>query len=174
MQVQRHLLARLCAVRLLMRVSIRHFTVTMKWNQVMKIRKLTKSSMAFVLCAVSLAFVASARADAIVHSEGGIAFVSGGVGTDSIDRLNSLASDFDLKLVFALESGAYLSKVTVVIADAQGKPLLDTVSEGPWLLASLPTGSYRIVATFAGNSLTRQVSVVYAKLETIDFRWASE
>jgi hypothetical protein len=134
----------------------------------------TRTSAALLLCTVSLVFGASARADAIVHSDGGITYVSGGVGTDSIDRLNSLASDFNLKLVFALKSGAYLSKVSVVIADAQGKPLLDTTSEGPWLLAALPKGSYRIAATFAGNSLTRQVSVGSAKLETIDFRWASE
>lgn len=140
----------------------------------MKPWMLTKTTAALLLCTATLVYVASARADAIVHNDGGITYVSGGVGTDSIDRLNSIASDFNLKLVFALNSGAYLSRVGVAIADAHGKAMLDTTSEGPWLLARLPNGSYRIVATFAGNSLTRQVSVGSAKLETIDFRWAAE
>lgn len=58
-----------------------------------------------------------------------------GDGTGSIDRLNSLVGDFNLKLVFALKSGAYLSGVKLTIADAAGKTLVDTASEGPWLLA---------------------------------------
>ena len=112
--------------------------------------------------------------DAIVKTAGGVSYVSGGVGTDSIDRLNSLAGDFNLKLVFALKSGDYVSDVKVAIADAAGKTLLDITSDGPWLLTRLPAGSYQIVATFAGNAVKRQVAVGSAKLMTVDFRWASE
>jgi hypothetical protein len=112
--------------------------------------------------------------DAIVKTAGGVSYVSGGVGTDSIDRLNALAGDFNLKLVFALKSGDYVSDVKVGIADAAGKTLLDITSDGPWLLARLPAGNYQIVATFAGNAEKRQVAIGSAKLMTVDFRWASE
>jgi hypothetical protein len=112
--------------------------------------------------------------DAVVKTAGGVSYVSGGVGTDSIDRLNSLAGDFNLKLVFALKSGSYVSDVGVVIADAAGKTLLNTTSDGPWLLTRLPAGNYQIVATFAGHAEKRQVTVGAAKLRTVDFRWASE
>jgi hypothetical protein len=117
--------------------------------------------------------VANADSDAIVQTAGGLSYVSGGVGTDSIDRLTSLAGDFNLKLVFALKSGAYLSGVRVAIADAAGKTLLDTTSEGPWFLTKLPVGNYQIVATFEGNAVRRNIAVGAAKLRTIDFRWAS-
>src|SRR5688572_29464440 len=80
----------------------------------------------------------AASDDAVIKTVGGVRYVSGGVGTDSIDRLNSLAGDFNLKLVFALKSGSYVSDVGVVIADAKGQTLLDTTSEGPWLLTRLP------------------------------------
>jgi len=76
--------------------------------------------------------------------------------------------------VFALKSGEYVSGVGVVIADAGGKTLLDTTSEGPWFLAKLPAGNYQIVATFGGNAVKRQIAVGAAKLRTVDFRWASE
>ena len=141
----------------------------------MKGKSLAHSFAAILLCSASLVPVASANSDdAVVQTAGGVSYVSGGVGTDSIDRLNSLAGDFNLKLVFALKSGAYVSDVRVAIADAAGKTLLDTTSEGPWFLTRLPVGNYQIVATFAGNAVKRQIAVDTAKLRTVDFRWTSE
>lgn len=115
-----------------------------------------------------------AYSDNVVTNASGVSYVSGGIGTDSIDRLSAIAKDFNLKLVFALTSGAYVSDVRVAIADATGKTLLDTTSDGPWFLTRLPAGNYQIVATFAGNTVQRHVAVGAAKLRTVDFRWASE
>ena len=140
----------------------------------MKIKALAHGLAAILLGSALLVLVASADSDVVVQTAGGVSYVSGGVGTDSIDRLNSLASDFNLKLVFALQTGNYVSGVKVTIADAGGKTLLDTTSEGPWFLAKLPVGNYQIVATFAGKAERRTVSVGAEKLETIELRWASE
>lgn len=119
---------------------------------------------------------ASANSDnAVVQkTPGGVSYVSGGVGTDSIDHLNTLASQFNLKLVFALNSGSYVSDVRVAIADAAGKPVVAATSDGPWFLTRLPAGNYRIVATLGGQAVQRQASVGAAGLRTVDFRWASE
>lgn len=129
---------------------------------------------ALVLATASLVNVASANSDAIVQTVGGMSYVSGGVGKDSIDRLNSLAGDFNLKLVFALKAGDYLSNVKVGISDAAGNTILDALSEGPWFLARLPKGNYQIVATFGGKAEKRGITVGADKLKTIDFRWASD
>ena len=129
---------------------------------------------AILVGAAPLVPVANAGNDEIVQTAGRVSYVSGGVGTDSIDRLGSLARDFNLKLVFALKSGNYVSAVKVTIADAAGKTLLDTTSEGPWFLTKLPVGKYQIVASFAGKAEKRTIAVGTVKLTTIDFRWASE
>ena len=113
-------------------------------------------------------------ADATVQTSGGVSYVSGGVGDSSISKLESLAKDFNLKLVFALQSGNYVSDVKVVIADAKGKTLVDATSAGPWFLVKLPAGSYQIVATFAGKDVKRPITLGTAKLQTVDFRWATE
>ncbi len=134
----------------------------------------TPVAAAVLLGAVALAFVTNANSDESVHTLGGISYVSGGVGTTSLDRLGSLARDFNLKLVFALKSGDYVSGVKVSIADAAGKTLVDTLSEGPWMLTKLPAGKYQIVATFAGNAEKRSIAVGTEKLKTVDFRWASD
>lgn len=130
--------------------------------------------MSAVLLAPALVPIANAYSDEIVQTAGGVSYVSGGVGTASIDRLSSLTKDFNLKLVFALKSGNYVSDVKVTIANAAGKTLLDTTSEGPWFLTKLPVGNYQIVATFAGNPEKRTIAVGTEKLKTIDFRWGSE
>ena len=145
----------------------------------MKYSKLfTAAGAALLLGAASLvpalAPIARANSDAVVQTAGGVSYVSGGVGADSIDRLSSLAGDFNLKLVFALKSGEYVSGVRVAIADSAGKTVLDTTSEGPWFLVKVPAGNYQIVATFAGNAVKRQVAVATAASRTVDFRWASE
>jgi len=120
------------------------------------------------------ASMASADNDAVVQSAGNVTYVSGGVGLESLDQLSSIARDFNLKLVFALNSGAYLSGVQVEIADSKGTTVVDAMSDGPWFMAKLPTGSYRVMATVAGKTEKRQVTVGPSQLKTVDFRWASE
>jgi hypothetical protein len=116
----------------------------------------------------------AADTDAVVQTAGGIPYVSGGVGTESMDRLNRVVGDFNLKLVFAAKSGSYLSGVQVAISDVKGKEVLSKRSLGPWFLVKLPAGKYRIVATFAGNAEKREITVGAEKLTTIDFRWTSD
>lgn len=135
---------------------------------------LARGFAAILLGCVSFASAAGTDGDPVVQTTGGVSYVSGGVGTASIDRLNALAGGFNLKLVFAGKSGAYLADVRVNIADSKGRTILDITSEGPWLLAKLPAGSYRISASFAGNAVKKQVSLSTGKLRTVDFRWAAE
>ena len=129
---------------------------------------------AIMLGAVALVPAANAGSDESVQTSGGVSFVSGGVGTDSIDRMSSLARDFNLKLVFALKSGDYVSDVKVTIANASGKTLVDATSDGPWFMTKLPAGNYKVVATFDGKAEQRSVAVGGEKLRTVDFRWASD
>ncbi|WP_291986067.1 carboxypeptidase-like regulatory domain-containing protein [Candidatus Accumulibacter sp. ACC007] len=121
-------------------------------------------------------FVTDVGADdgPIVHQAGGLSYVSGGVGDESLQRLRERVSEFNLKLVFAMTSGAYLSNVRVTVADARGKTLVEAISDGPWFLAKLPAGEYRVVASYAGKAIERSVAVDATALKTVDFRWAEE
>lgn len=141
-------------------------------------RKLIAHSFAAILLGFA-SFIPAAVADsvdseAIARSADGVPYVSGGIGTESIDRLNSLARDFNLKLVFALSAGDYVSDVGVSIANAKGKTLLEATSEGPWFYTRLPAGNYQVSATLNGKTVKRQVAVGSSKLRTVDFRWAAQ
>lgn len=130
-------------------------------------------AVAAILLAAALTPLANAEGDRIATTIGGVSYISGGVGEASRNRLLALSADFNLKLVFALQAGDYLSGIKVTIADAAGKTLLDITSDGPFLLAKLHPGTYRIAASFNGRVETRDVAVGAEKLNTIDFRWAS-
>lgn len=136
--------------------------------------QLKTAIMAILLITAVPVPVANADNNESVQTAGYVSYVSGGVGTDSIDRLSSLAKDFNLKLVFALKSGDFVSDVNVTIANAAGKLLVNTNSEGPWFLTKLPAGNYQVVATLAGKAEKRTIAVGAEKLKTVDFRWGSE
>jgi hypothetical protein len=57
----------------------------------------------------------------------------------------------------------FTADVHVTINDAQGKRLLDTRSDGPFLLAKLPVGHYTITAEQQGQRLRKAVHLTPEK-----------
>jgi hypothetical protein len=101
---------------------------------------------------------------------GGVQHLSGGVGLEERAAIQAMAKDYNLKLVFALSSGQCLSNLMVGIEDAHGKLLLHTESNGPWFLANIPPGQYRITVCYGGKKKVRSVEVGKT-LQTVMFLW---
>jgi len=97
--------------------------------------------------------------------------VSGGVSLNARDAMRTQERDANVKLVFALNTGNYVSDVQVKVVDSKGKMVIDDMSNGPWLLAKLPAGSYTATATYNGKPLTQKFSVGKSGLRTAQFRW---
>lgn len=120
-------------------------------------------------------FAALAMAQTVpeqVITQSGVSFASGGIGVDSQERLKAREREFNLKLVFTLVEGNYLSDVGVSVKNAAGKTLIEHVADGPFFMAKLPAGAYAVTATYEGKSQTRKVNVT-SSLKTEYFRWAS-
>lgn len=97
-----------------------------------------------------------------VHHQGGVSFVSGGVGSDQAAALKDEMHKYPLVLEFAgkaQQGNEYLADVPVHITDMKGATVLKTTSHGPFILASLPNGRYRITASHDGKSQERVVDV---------------
>lgn len=128
-----------------------------------------------LFCAASLLFISAAQAQPPgVQTANGVAFVSGGVGEDAMAALTAIENEYDLKLFLVGQSGAYLSDIQITVIDAQGKGVILTTSEGPVLLAKLPTGSYAISGQKNGHRIEQSISVVSGKLRTVYFRFPGE
>jgi hypothetical protein len=112
-----------------------------------------------------------AATDPSVRQWGSIPYATGGVSEEGRDNLRAIARDFNLKLVLATKSGAYLSDVGVVVSDARGQQVLAAKSDGPWFFAKLPPGHYNIEASSNGNVVRRDVDVGTQGIKEVDFRW---
>jgi uncharacterized protein YdbL (DUF1318 family) len=97
--------------------------------------------------------------------------VSGGVSLNARDTLRGSESNANVKMVFALNTGNYVSDVQVKVTDSGGRTVLEDTSNGPWLLARLPAGSYTATATYNGKPVTQKFSVAKSGLRTAQFRW---
>ena len=126
-----------------------------------------------VLVAMSGSYVMAACVPATYKMETiqGIMVASGGVGLDERACMAGLNNQYDLKLMFAKTSGAYLSGIPVMVKDANGKTVFHSVSSGPWFLAKLPAGSYKVEATYKGRTEVQNVAVGTG-LHTLMFRWS--
>ena len=109
----------------------------------------------------------------LAATQGGVSFVSGGVGENSMAALKAREKEFNLKLIFTLNEGNYLADVGVRITDAAGKPVIEHVTDGPIFMARLPSGAYTVQASYNGKAQTRKLSVG-ERLQTAYMRWPSD
>ena len=114
---------------------------------------------------------AMAATDATVRQAGTITYASGGISEEGRENLNAMARDFNLKLILATKSGAYLSDVGVVVSDDRGQQIIEARSEGPWFYAKLPAGRYSIEASANGTVVSRAITIGQQSLRQLDFRW---
>lgn len=80
---------------------------------------------------------------------------NGGVGIDN----RAVAPTTGTKLIFLTDQGQFLADVHVTVKDSEDNTIVDTVSEGPWLIMNLPHGSYEVNAEFEGRSQSGTLTV---------------
>ncbi|MBF8178361.1 hypothetical protein [Herminiimonas contaminans] len=113
----------------------------------------------FTLALVQIPLAGAMSAEVTV---GAIRYLSGGIGVDEEVELKSMASCYVLEMVSLIKSGPgdqYTADSRVCIRNKVGKAVLDGISEGPFLLANLPDGSYQVVVSEDGNSKPERVLI---------------
>lgn len=133
--------------------------------------RLARSWLGIVLAA-AIAIPATAQHERVLTRDG-IAYVSGGIGEDSQERLAAREREFNLKLVFTLVEGNYVADVNVTVSNAGGSNIVEHVADGPFFMAKLPAGLYSVTATYEGRTVTRKVKVAAERLRTEYLRWPS-
>lgn len=97
-----------------------------------------------------------------VHDEGGVAYLSGGIGQRESRAIEDAEKHWPLTLEFAQREhghGDFVADVAVVVRGTGGRPSLKATSDGPFLLAKLPPGRYTVDATLDGKVLHHAVTV---------------
>jgi hypothetical protein len=107
-------------------------------------------------------------------TQGGITYMSGGIGHDEAAAMRKEEREFPLSLEFvkrAKPADKYLAGVDVTIKGPDGKTELHALADGPMLLARLPDGKYKVSAELNGTTRTRNVVIAQHKPEHVVFEW---
>lgn len=108
-----------------------------------------------------------------VQQQGGISYVTGGIGKDESDALRATQSNYNLRIVNADKSGHFSGDTRVVISDLRHNTLLDAAS-GPLFYANLPRGKY-IVEGYSQEQIKKQViTITNGKSSHIRFVWPED
>jgi len=102
-----------------------------------------------------------------------VSFVSGGVGEEERQEIGKLAPAYSLELLFATKGSPneYLADIKVEIKDKNGNVMLDTVAQGPFLLAKMPPGRYSVNADNDGAVKQQTIQVAGNKPHRVVFIW---
>jgi len=101
----------------------------------------------------------------------GIRYVSGGIGEGERAEMEALASQFNLRLLFAMrDSGNYLADVGVRILDPSGAVVLSAESKGPWFFVQLPSDVYTVEVSALGQT-QRQAARIGQGQSRLNFFW---
>jgi hypothetical protein len=126
----------------------------------------------YVLGTRAVGFSSDAQASPLMAKDyEGISYVSGGIGLDEREAMQTMAQDYNLKIVFALRQGNYLADIAVQIKDAAGKIVLDAVSDGPWFYAHLPAGHYTVTSSMAEKAENQKIEIKSTGHAMLYFYW---
>lgn len=144
----------------------------------MKLYVIALAAAAFATYIIVASPALSADSAALLAQEvqGSISYVTGGVGEDEATTFKRAAAGFPLELQFVHKSASkaeFLADVKVTIRDRSGTVLLDAVSDGPFLLAKLPSGTYQIEADHDGVAKRQTVEIRAGKHKRAVFVWAT-
>jgi hypothetical protein len=124
------------------------------------------------LAALLLTGTASAEQELKPQTQGGVTFVSGGIGIEERQALKKLEGDYNLRLLFAARgSREYIADVKVTIRNTEGVTLLEAVADGPRFLARLVPGTYRVIADNEGKEISRSISIPPNQAISETFTW---
>ncbi|MFZ4877468.1 carboxypeptidase regulatory-like domain-containing protein [Janthinobacterium sp. Mn2066] len=109
-----------------------------------------------------------------IHKSGAVEYLSGGIGLDESTAIKNASRQWPLSLVFSVQAAGraqFASDVKLEVRDAKGTLVLQTTASGPYLLARLAPGSYRLHASLAGKTLERQVEVKAGSSARVELVW---
>lgn len=108
------------------------------------------------------------------QASGNVTYLSGGITMEEAAAFKAAAARYSLVLelgVAAVPRAEYLSDVDVSVTDAAEREVLRTRTDGPFLLAQLPAGTYRIRASHNGLVKSQSVQIVPGQSRYISWIW---
>ena len=108
------------------------------------------------------------------QTQGSVTYISGGVSSDEAEAMKAAARSYPLTVELAVagpQRDPYIADARVEIRDQQGNAVLDTTTEGPFLLVRLPPGTYKLDVQWNGAQKAATVQVTADRHQHIFFEF---
>lgn len=125
----------------------------------MRIQKVFVLVLAGLLAMGAVGSLNAAQTHPLAEEKDGIRYINGGFGEMERESLNRVADRFNMKMVFTNQKGKYVADVDIEVMDMNGNTVFSHDSAGPWLLADLPHGRYRLTARYMDQRQSRRIAV---------------
>lgn len=105
-----------------------------------------------------------------VQEQGGVSFISGGVGLGERDALARAGASYPLKIEMAERGGEYVSDAVVTFSKNGMSPVSFT-TEGPLAFVRLAPGTYQVEVQYGGQTKRQSVTVGASGQRRLFFYW---
>jgi len=101
---------------------------------------------------ILMALMTTSLISGVVYADDRLPVWTGGIGSAEREQVEQTQAEYTLKLVFTGEGGMYVSRVQVRITDKDGAEVVNTTTQGPYLLADLEPGKYVVETNAEGTT----------------------
>ncbi len=109
---------------------------------------------------------------AIQQDAQGVSYVTGGIGSEEVEALESFKKQFTLYFLFSEgKIGRLVDDVNITIIDAKKQTVFSLEHAAPRLLLSLPTGRYTVIASYQGNAQRYALNANAKKHQRVILNW---
>lgn len=82
----------------------------------------------------------------------GVDYVTGGIGSEEVEAMESFKKQFNLYFLFSEgKVGRVIDDINISISDSKNQPVFALEHAAPRLLLNLPTGKYQVTASYLGS-----------------------
>jgi hypothetical protein len=110
-----------------------------------------------------------------IHMSNGVEYMSGGVGSEEAELMETVSPRWPATFEFAVKEGKrseFAAEVLVTVRVASGQVVLSQVAaDGPFMVARLEPGRYEVEATLSGKTLKQEVEVTAGRGTRTLFVW---
>lgn len=109
---------------------------------------------------------------AIQQDAQGVNYVTGGIGSEEVEALESFKKQFNLYFLFSEgKIGRLVDDVNLSIIDAKKQTVFSLEHAAPRLLLSLPAGKYTVIASYQGNTQRYTFTHTAKKSQRVILNW---
>ena len=122
-----------------------------------------------------LSLQAHAKDGVIYKTASGLNFINGGISEEEAATIRQNAKNFSLQVLFSGGAvGGWLTDVSMMILDGNGKTVFWKKSSGPMLYIDLPAGDYQVIGRYNGERQSKRFTLTGEKPQRVILNWKEE